>query len=47
MRRRGEEVVELFKEISSPAGQAVLPIYLRRDGEKVFVEVETGPWEGR
>jgi hypothetical protein len=47
LRRRGEEVVELFKEISSPAGQAVLPIYLRRDGEKIFVEVETGPWEGR
>ena len=47
MRRCGEEVVELFKEISPPAGKAVLPIYLRRDGEKVFVEVETGPWEGR
>ena len=45
LRRRGEEVIELFKEVTSPAGQAVLPIYLRRDGEEVFIEVETGPWE--
>ncbi len=47
LRRRDEEVVELFKEISSPAGQAVLPIYLRRGEEEVFVEVETVPWERR
>ncbi len=45
LRRRGEEVVELFREVISPGGRAVLPIYLRRDGEDVFVEVETGPWE--
>src|ERR671913_278697 len=39
--RRGEEVVELFKEVVSPAGgRAVLPLYLRRDGEDTFVEVE-------
>jgi hypothetical protein len=44
LNRRGEEVVELFKEVISPVGQAVLPIYLRRNGEDVFFEVETGPW---
>ena len=44
--RRGEVVVELFKEVVSPAGgRAVLPLYLRRGGEDTFVEVETGPWE--
>ena len=44
--RRDEEVVELFKEVVSPGGgRAVLPLYLRRDGEDTFVEVETGPWE--
>ena len=43
--RRGEEVVELFREVFSPAGRAVLPIHFRRGGEDVFVEVETGSWE--
>jgi hypothetical protein len=47
LRRHDEEVVELFKEISSLAGQAVLPIYLRRGEQEVFVEVETVPWERR
>src|SRR5829696_6636856 len=43
--RRGEEVVELFKEVVSPAGgRAVLPLYLRRGGEETFLEVETGLW---
>lgn len=41
---RGEEIVELFKEVVSPVGRAVLPIHLKHDGENVFVEVETGPW---
>lgn len=45
LRRRGEEVVELFKEVSSPTGQAVLPIYLRRGEEDVFVEVQADAWE--
>jgi hypothetical protein len=46
LRRRGEEVVELFEEISSSTGwETVMPIHLRRAGEDVFVEVETGPWE--
>lgn len=41
----GQEVVELFKEVTSPTGRAILPIHLKRDGEDVFVEVETGPWD--
>lgn len=47
LRRRGEEVVEIFEEVSSPNGRAVLPIHVRRDGEDVFFEVETGPWAKR
>jgi hypothetical protein len=47
LRRRGEEVVELFEEVSSSTGwETVMPIHLRRGGEDVFVDVETGPWEG-
>jgi hypothetical protein len=42
---RDEKIVELFKEVISPTGRAVLPIHLKRSGEDVFVEVETGPWE--
>lgn len=45
LRRRGEDVVELFKEISSPAGRAVVPIHLRHGGADVFVEVQAGAWE--
>ena len=46
LNQRGEEVVELFKEVSSSTGwETVMPIHLRRGGEDVFVEVETGPWE--
>jgi hypothetical protein len=44
LRWRGEEIVELFKEVASPVGRTVLPIHLKHDGEDVFVEVETGPW---
>ena len=43
--QRGEEIVELFKEVVSPAGRAVLPIHLRSGEEDVFVEVENGPWD--
>ncbi len=44
--RRGEEIVELFKEVVSPTGaRAVFPIHLRRGEEDIFVEVETGAWE--
>lgn len=46
LRRRGENVVELFEEVSSSTGwETVLPIHLKRGEEDVFVEVETGPWE--
>jgi hypothetical protein len=45
---RGERVVALFEEVTSPRGRAVLPIRLRRDpNEDVFVEVVTGPWDER
>lgn len=43
---RGGEIVELFKEVSSPYGHAVLPIHLTEEGRNVFVEVETRPWYG-
>jgi hypothetical protein len=46
LRRRGEGIVEIFGMVASPAGQAVMPIRLRRDGKEVFVEIETGLWEG-
>ncbi len=45
LRRRGEEIVEIFEQVTSPAGRAVLPIHLRHAGEDVFIEVETRPWE--
>lgn len=46
LEERGGEIVELFKEVSSPYGQAVLPIHLIEEGNDVFVEVETRPWSG-
>jgi len=45
LEERGEEIVELFKELDSPLGTAVLPIHLRREEEDVFIEVQTGTWE--
>jgi hypothetical protein len=47
LEERGGKILELFKEIESPLGRVVLPIYLRQDESDFFVEVETGPWEGR
>jgi hypothetical protein len=47
LRRRGEKVVEVLGMVTAPAGQAVMPIHLRRGREDVFVEVESGPWERR
>ena len=45
---RGERVVGLFVEVVSLRGRAVLPIRLRSEPEgDVFVEVMTGPWDGR
>lgn len=42
---RGAKILELFKEISSPRGEAVLPIHLYQDEQEFLIEVETGPWE--
>ncbi len=47
LEERGAEILELFKEIHSPLGRAVLPIHLLQDEETFFVEVATGPWDGR
>ena len=44
---RGAKIIELFKEIESPLGRVVLPIYLRQDDRDFFIEVETGPWDSR
>ena len=45
---RGARVVGLSEEVVSPRGRAVLPIRLRSEPEgDVFVEVVTGPWDGR
>ncbi|HEX2740766.1 MAG TPA: hypothetical protein VHM69_09975 [Rubrobacter sp.] len=44
---RGGTILELFKEIESPLGRVVLPIYLRQEERDFFVEVETGPWDTR
>ena len=45
--RAGGKILELFKEIESPLGRVVLPIYLRQDDRDFFVEVATGPWDDR
>ena len=47
LEERGGEILELFKEIRSPLGRAVLPIHLLEDEETFFVEVATGPWDER
>ena len=47
LEERGGEILELFKEIRSPLGRAVLPIHLLEDEETFFVEVATGPWDQR
>lgn len=47
LEERGGEILELFKEIRSPLGRAVLPIHLLEDEEAFFVEVATGPWDRR
>jgi hypothetical protein len=44
---RGGKILELFKEVESPLGRVVLPIYLRQDDRDFFVEVATGPWDDR
>lgn len=47
LEKHGGEILELFKEIQSPLGRAVMPIHLLKDDEMFFVEVATGPWDGR
>jgi hypothetical protein len=47
LEERGGRILELFKEIESPLGRVVLPIYLRQDDRDFFVEVATGPWDDR
>jgi hypothetical protein len=47
MEERGGEILELFKEVESPLGRVILPIYLRQNDRDFFVEVETGPWDSR
>jgi len=47
LEERGGKILELFKEVESPLGRVVLPIYLRQDERHFFVEVETGPWDDR
>ena len=47
LEERGGTILELFKEIESPLGRVVLPIYLRQDERDIFVEVATGPWDDR
>jgi hypothetical protein len=47
LEERGDEIVELFKEVRSPLGQVVLPIHLLREGRDLFLEIETRPWDGK
>ncbi len=47
LEERGDEILELFKEVRSPLGQVVLPIHLLREGRDLFVEIETTPWDGK
>lgn len=42
---RGDEVVELLKEVRGSHRAVLLPVYFRRRGEDFFALVETGPWE--
>ena len=47
LEERGGEILELFKEVRSPLGRAVLPIHLLDEEEAFFVEVATQPWDRR
>src|SRR5918911_487986 len=47
LEERGAKIIELFKEIESPLGRVVLPIYLHQEDRDFFIEVETGPWDSR
>ena len=45
LEKRGAEVVELFKNIETPRGRAVLPIHLLWKKQDFFVEIETRAWK--
>ena len=45
LEKRGAEVVELFKNIETPRGHAVLPIHLFWKKQDFFVEIETRAWK--
>jgi hypothetical protein len=47
LEERGGKILELFKEIESPLGRVVFPIYLHQGDRDFFVEVATGPWDDR
>ncbi len=47
LEERGGKILELFKEVSSPYGEAVLPIHLRQGDRDFFLEVATAPWDRR
>jgi hypothetical protein len=47
LEERGGTILELFKEVESSLGRVVMPIHFRQDDEEYFVEVATGPWDGR
>ena len=47
LEEQGGTILELFKEIESPLGNVVLPIYMRQEESHYFVEVATGPWDDR
>lgn len=45
LERRGAEVVELFKDLDTPKGRAVLPIHLHWQKQNFFIEIETRAWK--
>ena len=45
LEKRGAEIVELFKEVETPRGRAVLPIHLLWQKQDFFVEIETRAWK--
>ena len=47
LEERGGKILELFKEVSSPRGEVVIPIHLRQGDRDFFVEVATTAWDPR
>ena len=45
LERQGKKVVELFKEVESPRGRGLIPLYLQEGGKDLFVELETNSWD--